>query len=64
MFYPTQVVRRNPKIWPNDKARFKVLALKGDLVIVQRAGTTKCPWTGKQVPHDPMPYQVKELAAI
>ena len=64
MFKPNQIVRRNPKIWRNDKAQFKVISVKGKEVVVQRLGLTECPWTGKQVPHDPMPYQTNELAII
>jgi len=64
MFKPNQIVRRNPKIWRNDKARFKVLSVEGKSAIVQRIGTDECPWTGKQVPYQPMPYQFKELATI
>lgn len=64
MFKPNQIVRRNPKIWRNDKAQFKVLSIKGTTAVVQRLGKTECPWTGKQVPHDPMTYQLKELATI
>jgi len=64
MFKPNQIVRRNPKIWRNDKAQFKVISVKGKEVVVQRLGLTECPWTGKQVPHDPMPYQTNELATI
>lgn len=61
MFKPNQTVRRNPRIWRNDKARFKVLEVSAEGVLVQRIGMTDCPWTGKQVPHQPMTYQPKEL---
>jgi len=61
MFKSNQIVRRNPKIWRNDTARFKVLSVNGKEALVQRLGTDECPWTGKQVPHEPMRYLLKEL---
>jgi hypothetical protein len=61
MFKPNQLVRRNPKIWRNDTALFKVIAVKSNVALVQRIGTDECPWTGKQVPHQPMTYEFKEL---
>lgn len=64
MYKPNQLVRRNPKIWRNDTAQFKVISVSGKVALVQRLGMTECPWTGKQVPHDPTPYQFKELTTI
>jgi hypothetical protein len=36
MFKPNQLVRRNPKIWRNDTALFKVIAVKSNVALVQR----------------------------
>jgi hypothetical protein len=64
MFKIGQTVRRNPKIWRNDKATFKVLAINGTEITVQRIGKDRNTFTGKLEAHQPMPYMAKELATI
>lgn len=64
MFKIGQTVRRNPKIWRNDKATYKVLAINGNELTVQRTGKERNTFTGKLEPHRPQPYLAKELAAI
>jgi len=64
MIKVNQTVQRNPKIWRNCKARFKVLEINGKRASVQRIGTAKCPWTGKQMPYIPMTYLISELSNI
>jgi hypothetical protein len=64
MFKVGQTVRRNPKIWRNDTAKFKVLSIEGNNIIVQRTGKERNTFTGKLEAHQPMPYMAKELAAI
>lgn len=64
MFKIGQVVRRNPKVWRNDKSTFKVVAIKGDRFMIQQEGKTKCPFTGKLVAHTPFGYLAKELRSI
>lgn len=64
MFKIGQTVRRNPKVWRNETTTFKVVAIKGDRFMIQKAGKTKCPFTGKLVPHTPYGYLAKELRSI
>lgn len=54
-------VRRNPRIWKGDKTIFTIVRIEGGKFYIQRPGKTECPWTGKRVPHDPMPYQANEI---
>ena len=61
MFKLNAKVRRNPRIWKNDKTIFTVVKIEGDSIWCQRPGKTECPWTGKQVAHEPMPYLANEL---
>lgn len=56
-------VRRNPRVWKNDTTVFTIVSIRGNEFLCQRAGKTECPWTGKQVPHDPRPYLASELVA-
>jgi hypothetical protein len=63
MFKINQRVRRNPKIWKNDAAVFTIVAIEGNRFICQRPGKSKCPFTGKLEPHQPMSYMKAELVA-
>jgi hypothetical protein len=63
MFKLNQKVRRNPKIWRNDTVTFTVVGIEGSRFICQRPGKTKCPFTGKLEPHQPMSYTKAELIA-
>lgn len=63
MFKLNQKVRRNPKIWRNDKTIFTVVAIEGNRILCQRRGKERCPFTGKLEAHQPMPYQRSELVA-
>lgn len=61
VFKVNDKVRRNPKIWKRDDTTFTVVRIEGSKCYVQRPGKTECPWTGKQVPHDALPYEAREL---
>lgn len=63
MFKVNQKVRRNPKIWKNDKTIFTIVAVKNGLFMCQRPGKARCPFTGEMEPHQPMPYQKTEIVA-
>lgn len=63
MFKLNQKVRRNPKIWRNDKTVFTIVAIEGALIMCQRPGKERCPFTGKMQAHQPRPYTVNELVA-
>ena len=64
MFTIGQTVKRSPKWWANDKAKYTVLSYNKGVYMVQRHGKTKNDFTGKMEAHQPMPYQAKELVAI
>ena len=63
MFKLNQQVRRNPKIWRNDKAVFTVVGVEGNRIMCQRPGKGRNPFTGKMEAHAPMPYMKSELIA-
>lgn len=54
-------VKRNPKIWRNDKAIFTIVGTQGPRFVCQRPGKTRCPFTNKLEPYQPLPYQANEL---
>jgi len=64
MFKIGQTVKRSPKWWPNDKAKFTVLECNKGVYLVQRQGKVKNDFTGKMQAHQPMPYTAKELVSI
>ena len=64
MFKIGQLVKRSPKWWANDTAKFKVLEVNKGVYLVQRQGKVKNTFTGKMEAHQPMPYTAKELEAI
>jgi hypothetical protein len=39
--FTQQLVRRNDKIWRNDTALFKVIAVQSNVALVQRLGTAE-----------------------
>lgn len=65
MFKINQKVRRNPKFWPNDKTVFTIVAVDAEKgrFMCQRAGKTRCPFTGAMEPHQPLSYLKSELIA-
>lgn len=63
MFKLHAKVRRNPRVWKKDTTTFTIVRIEGGSFYCQRPGKTECPWTGKQVPHDPRPYLASELVA-
>lgn len=64
MFKIGQTVKRNPKIWRNDKVKLKVIGFKGKAIMTQQAGKTRNFFTGEMEAHQPMPYLAQELVAI
>jgi hypothetical protein len=63
MFKLNQQVRRNPKIWKNDKTIFTIVGIQGQRFLCQRPGKERDPFTGKLEPHQPLPYMKSELVA-
>ena len=63
MFKIGQKVRRNPRIWKKDSTTFTVVRIENGLLYIQKPGRDECPFTGKLVPHSPMPYQLNELVS-
>ncbi len=63
MFKVNQKVRRNPKVWPNDKTVFTIVAVEKGRFLCQRPGKERCPFSGEMKPHLPMPYLKSELVA-
>lgn len=64
MFKLNQQVRRNPKIWRNDKTVFTVVGIEGARILCQRPGKERNTFTGKLEAYAPMPYLKSEIVAI
>jgi hypothetical protein len=63
MFKINQQVRRNPKIWRNDKTIFTIVSIEGNRIMCQRPGKERNTFTGKLEAYAPMPYMKSELIA-
>ena len=63
MFKLKSKVRRNPRIWKNDKTVFTIVKIEDGQYFCQRAGKTRNFFTGEMEAHKPMPYLTNELIA-